>query len=260
VTNRRGDTGTVGVSVVIPVKDDLIELRRCLADLADQTVAPSEIIVVDNASSVDVRSPAIAAGARVLEQSLPGIAVTAATGYDAARYPIIARCDADSRLAPDWIERLVDAMQADGVVAVTGPGVFYEAGPSAERLSRLYLGAYRSTVATALGHAPLFGSNMAIRTSAWKAIRADVHLRADIHDDMDLSFHLGELGRIEYRPEISVGISADALRSARRVRLSRGLRSVLIHWPHDLPPLRWARRVGRALRPQRSAAGGAGER
>lgn len=39
------------LSVVIPVKDDAAELRRCLRALARQTLPPDEIIVVDNAST-----------------------------------------------------------------------------------------------------------------------------------------------------------------------------------------------------------------
>jgi glycosyltransferase involved in cell wall biosynthesis len=73
------------VSVVIPVRDDAGHLRACLRALAGQTVAPDEIVVVDNASSDDTAEVARAAGARVVREPVVGIPAAACTGYDAAR-------------------------------------------------------------------------------------------------------------------------------------------------------------------------------
>ncbi|BDI22481.1 glycosyltransferase family 2 protein [Herbiconiux sp. L3-i23] len=240
------------ISVVIPVKDDVEELRRCLVDLSRQTRPADEVVVVDNASSRDVGSVARAMGARVVPEGRPGIPAAAATGFDAARGDLIARCDADSRLPGDWLERMVDAFDDPHVGAVSGPGRFYGLTGVARAFDRplswAYMGAYRLAAGTALGHPPLFGSNLAVRSGLWRAIRDDVHLTPDLHDDMDLSFHVGERARIVFDPALTVGISADPLRGGAFTRLARGFRSVFVHWPHDLPPLRWARLSGRALR------------
>ena len=79
------------VSVVIPVKDDAVALRSCLEVLTRQSLAPLEIVVVDNGSSDDSAAVAMAYGARVVAEPSPGIPAAASTGYDAARGEVIAR-------------------------------------------------------------------------------------------------------------------------------------------------------------------------
>ena len=240
------------VAVVIPVKDDAALLARCLRDLGRQIRPADEVIVVDNDSSDGSARVADAAGARVVVERRPGIPAAAAAGYDAARSDVIVRCDADSRLPPDWIERLVDRL--DGVDAVTGPAVFYDLPRRLRGLSRLfagaYLGAYGLATGLALGHAPLFGSNFAMRRSAWLDVRAAVHRTGtELHDDLDLSFHLGAGHRIRWDQRLVVGISSRPFRdrAALRRRFRRGMHTIRLHWPTEYPPYRWARRVRRSM-------------
>jgi glycosyltransferase involved in cell wall biosynthesis len=234
------------VSVVIPVKDDAAPLARCLRDLAAQTRPPDEIVVVDNGSTDDSADVARRFGARVIAEPRPGIPAAASTGYDAAAGDVVARCDADSRLPPDWTVRLLAGLA--GVDAVTGPGRFYDVpprlAPLARLLSGLYLGAYVATTAVALGHAPLFGSNFAMRRTAWREVRDGVHREdTEIHDDLDLSVHLGAEHRIRWDRRLVVGISSRPFRDreALRRRFRRGMRSLTLHWPEEYPPYRWAR-------------------
>lgn len=93
---------------MIPVRNDAPYLDRCLRALERQTHPPDEIVVVDNASTdglaaVLARHP----GVRCVRELVRGVAVAAATGYDAARGDLILRCDADSVPAPTWVERHV---------------------------------------------------------------------------------------------------------------------------------------------------------
>lgn len=109
-----------------------------------------------------------------------------------------------------------------------------------------YRTAYNVSAATALGHLPLFGSNLAFRREAWLGIRSRVHRNdPEIHDDLDLSFHLGERHSIRYLPGAAMGMSMRPFRDGRALvrRLSRGYRTVFVHWPHDLPPVRVTRRA-----------------
>ncbi|WP_341537774.1 glycosyltransferase family 2 protein [Clavibacter michiganensis] len=182
------------VSVVIPVRDDAGHLRACLQALARQTVAPDEVVVVDNASRDDSAEVAREAGARVVREPVVGIPAAASAGYDAARHEVIARLDADCVPPADWIERLGDVLAArPDVAAVTGAARFLD-GPRALRgvAAVAYLGAYFVSVTLALGHPPLFGSNFALRRDAWLEVRDDVHREGThLHDDIDLSVHLG---------------------------------------------------------------------
>lgn len=230
-------------TVVVPAYDEEALLPACLRSLAGQTRAPLEVVVVDNNSRDRTAAIAREYGARVVTEPVQGIWPAAATGYDAAAGDLIARCDADSVLPPDWIERIEDVFAADpGLHAVTGPGVF--AGlPSVRRALAdvLYMRAYFVLVGLALGHPPLFGSNFAMRTSVWRGVRGEVHADSDaVHDDIDLSFHVGRGPQVRLDPSLRVDISARPLADARglAVRVVKGFRSVRIHSPGDGP---WAR-------------------
>lgn len=73
-----------------------------------------------------------------------------------------------------------------------------------------YLTAYNVSAATALGHLPLFGSNLAFRREAWLGIRSRVHRNdPEVHDDLDLSFHLDERHSIRYLPGAAMGCRCD---------------------------------------------------
>lgn len=236
------------VSVVIPVKDDDRELARCLSALRRQTRHPDEIIVVDNGSSDASADVARAAGATLVTCSEPGIPAASARGYDAAAGEVILRLDADCVPAENWVETVVDAFaQRPDVSAFTGGARIID-GPAALRapLGATYLLAYAAATAPALGHLPLFGSNLALRRDAWRAVRTHVHRDdAELHDDLDLAFHIGEAHRIRYLRSMRMGMSMRPFWSASSfgVRLARGLRTVVTHWPRDLPPRRWARLV-----------------
>ena len=234
------------VSVVIPVKDDAERLTVCLAALARQTVPAVEIVVVDNDSGDDTATVARAAGARVVFERRPGIPAASSAGYDAATGDVIARLDADSIPPTDWIENLARRFARQPEVSAFTGGAVFSGGP--RRLRRVgaavYLGAYYVALAPALGHVPLFGSNFALRRAAWEAVRWNVH-RGDteLHDDLDLSFHLGAPFRLRYGRGMAVRISHRPLTDAAsfRKRFRRGFRTVFVHWPHDLPWLRWYR-------------------
>lgn len=236
----------VTVSVVVPVKDDASHLRRCLRALAVQTRPVDEIIVVDNASSDDSAAVARAAGARVVRCERPGIPAAASYGYDRAGGELILRLDADCRPSPSWVAAMTDRFARSPRVDVLTGGARFSDGPRMLRapLAALYLGAYGLAGLAALGHLPLFGSNLAFRRTAWRDVRGRVHRAdADLHDDLDLAFHLGERHRIRYAHGAALGISMRPFGDARAFvrRLRRGARTVLVHWPQDFPPIRWTR-------------------
>jgi glycosyltransferase involved in cell wall biosynthesis len=233
------------VSVVVPVKDDDRELARCLRALAEQTRPADEIVVVDNGSSDLSAAVARRAGARVLRCDSPGIAAAASMGYDAADADLILRLDADCVPASNWVQTIERAFTARPDVAVFTGGARFLDGPAALRtpLAAIYLGAYALVTGAALGHLPVFGSNTAFRAAAWRSIRFAAHRSEDLHDDLDVAFHLGELHRIRYLPGAEMGMSMRPFASRRAFvrRIGRGFRTVVLHWPHDFPPVRWLR-------------------
>lgn len=239
----------VTVGVVIPARDDAVMLERCLRALREQTRCPDEIVVVDDGSLDATAAVAASFGARVVSLRGEGIPAASAAGYDAAETDVICRLDADSVPPADWIAAMVGLLEADpGLVAVSS-GARAVDGPRRGRIlvPRMYLAAYRAVLTPTLGHPPLFGSSLVLRSSAWRAVRDAVH-RDDpfLHDDMDLSFHLGLEGRIAFRPDVTVGMSWRSFRGFRSGlrRVHRGFHTVVTHWPDDFPPRRWARLRG----------------
>ncbi|MGN6743796.1 MAG: glycosyltransferase family A protein [Amnibacterium sp.] len=211
----------VSVSVVLPVRDDAPALRRCLVALGTLTDRPDEIVVVDNGSSDGTAEVARSAGARVVTEPVAGIAKAAATGYDAATGDVLVRFDADAVPPVDWIARIRAAFTADPALAgLTGPGVFTELPWPARLLAGLgYHGAYFGLVGGMLGRVPLYGSDLAVRRSAWLEVRDRFH-RDDpmVHDDLCLTIHLGDR-RIAFDPRIGVAVSARAV-TPRRLRVA----------------------------------------
>ncbi|MCR8670909.1 glycosyltransferase family 2 protein [Agrococcus sp. HG114] len=243
------------VSVVIPVRDDATALARCLARLAAQTVAPLEVVVVDNGSGDGSGGVARAAGARVVLEPRRGIPAAAAAGYDAARGDVIARCDADSLVPTDWIERIrtafADDEQLDGL---TGPGSFTDVPrPWRGAASLAYaIGAFGASGA-AIANVPLWGSNMAVRRSAWQAVAAQVErLDPRVHDDIDLSMRLGPRARVRFDPRLRVEAEGRIFRSRQATadRLAMAMRTFRRNWAIDgSAGRRWLHRfAGRGLR------------
>jgi len=238
------------VSVVIPVLDDSEMLARCVALLAAQLRPADEIVVVDNGSTDDTPEVARAAGARVIEQPTRGIWPAASAGYDAATGDVIARLDADSRPPADWLLHIeAELVDSPEVGVLTGRGVFYDGNAVVAGLGQvLYIGGYFWSMDLWLGNPPIFGSNFAMRREVWWDARERVHRdRSDIHDDLDLSFHLDLATIVRYDDRLTVGISARPFSTwngfGRRLRWA--YTTLAMHLPEQSP---WRRRTARRRR------------
>ncbi|MHB1171591.1 MAG: glycosyltransferase family 2 protein [Lacisediminihabitans sp.] len=240
------------ISVVIPSWNDAELLAVCLEALARQTRPADEIIVVDNGSTDNTAAVGEAAGARVVSERLRGIFPATAAGFDAASGDIIARLDADSIPPEDWLERIETILSTSGELsAVTGPGDFYGANRVVAWLGRVvYMGGYFWAITPLLGHPPLFGSNCALHAAIWSRIRGSVHRELrEIHDDVDLSYHLEPDMTVIYEPTLRVGISARPFESWSSLgrRLAWSYRTFSLNF-REQPPWRrlrerkrWAR-------------------
>ena len=110
------------VSVIVPARDEAARLPALLDSLATQSHPPLEVLVVDDGSTDDTARVASSAGATVLTApALPtgwaGKPWACETGVAAARGDLLLLVDADVRLAPDAIARLV-ASATDGLLSV----------------------------------------------------------------------------------------------------------------------------------------------
>lgn len=238
------------LSVVIPVLDDADMLARCLTDLAAQLRPADEIVVVDNGSTDGSAAIAREAGVRLVEQPQRGIWPAASAGYDAATGDIIARLDADSRPPADWLLHIeAELVDAPEVGVLTGRGLFYDGSTVVAGLGQvLYIGGYFWSMGLWLGNPPIFGSNFAMRREVWLDVRDRVHReRGDIHDDLDLSFHLDLDAVVRYDERLTVGISARPFATWKGFgrRLRWAYTTLALHLPDQSP---WRRRIVRRRR------------
>ncbi len=124
------------VSVVVPARDEERTLGACLASiLAQDAPGRLEVIVVENGSRDGTRAVADAFArddrrVRVIGSEARNQAEAMNDGIMAARGDVVARVDAHSRIAPDYLRRVVSALQRHrGAAGVGGP--FLPAGETA---------------------------------------------------------------------------------------------------------------------------------
>ncbi len=257
-------TDLPALSVVIPARDDARMLEACLRALQNQTRPADEIVVVDNGSTDETAAVAERFGARVVVEPVPGIPQAASAGYDAASGDIIARLDADSRPGSEWIERIVRTFrERPELDFLTGDPRFYGSTPLVHWMGeRLYIGGMYAVLTPFLGHAPLFGSNMAMRANAWRMLSEEVHREEkNIHDDFDLSFHVRPDMTVLRDRGLVVEVSARPFRNWASLwrRLSWVLPTVRLHLPQESPRRRrQARRRAREASARRGSALGGG--
>ena len=246
------------VSVVIPALNDAVMLASCLGALARQSRPADEIIVVDNGSTDDTAAVARAGGAIVVLEPVRGIFPATARGFDVANGDILARLDADSVPPADWIARIVPRFERNpALAAVTGPGDFYGSTPLVHwAAEKLYIGGYIWFCGMVLGHPPLFGSNLALRATAWQRMRLTVHRDVrEIHDDLDLAYHVEPDMDVEWDDDLRVGVSARPFASAAGFwrRIHWAFATLALNWENPIAR-RAARRAVRATAERAAAA------
>lgn len=123
------------VSVIVPVYNDVVRLRRCLAALARQSYPADryDVLVVDNGSTEDL-APAVpdVAGFRLLREERPGSYAARNTGLAATDAELLAFTDSDCLPMDDWLEAGVRALTVDPTVDAVGGRIlltFRSGGP-----------------------------------------------------------------------------------------------------------------------------------
>lgn len=264
------------VSIVIPAYNEELTIRQCLVAAIEQTEPAEEIIVVDNKSTDKTREVVEAmiaafpdAGIRLVSQNdEQGITPTRNAGFNAATSELVGRIDSDSMVQADWVEQMREAfIAAPDVAALSGPVDYYDmpmrafglhADDSVRKATKKLAGKYVF----------LFGSNMAIRASAWEVVKDAVCPdREDLmHEDLDLSVHLALAGlKVGYAPAMIAGISARRLDTKPRDYLFYVQRFERTYRAHDIydagalapmavliaiyPALHLQRAIERRLRP-----------
>ncbi|MGA3131151.1 MAG: glycosyltransferase [Terracidiphilus sp.] len=116
------------ISVIIPAYNAERFLARSLASVYGQTLAPREVIVVDDGSTDGTARTAEALGAKVIKRPNGGIGAARNTGIRHATGEWIALLDADDSWAPEKLASQVAAIDPDTVLVYTGARYFDDRG------------------------------------------------------------------------------------------------------------------------------------
>ncbi len=203
------------ISVVIPLRDEEEFIIPCLEAFTRQSwPGEFELIVVDNGS----RDGSVACiesfrrahprlSLRLLQEAQPGAAAASQTGFRAARYPLIARTDADTLVDRDWLAAIAAGFADPQVIALCGRVGFHQ--PT--RLQRLLhverLIEFHQRLHIGLRRPHFWGFNFAVRREKFWSIDG-FNTRLRLGEDLDLALRLqgacrrGE--RIRYAPGMRV--------------------------------------------------------
>lgn len=121
---RRGEPGarTAPVTVIVPAYNEAGTLADTIRSLQIQTARPQEIIVVDDCSTDGTGDLARALGVTVVRplRNTGSKAGAQTVALDRVSTPFTLAIDADTVLAPDAIERLLQAFRDPDVAAACG--------------------------------------------------------------------------------------------------------------------------------------------
>lgn len=219
------------LSIIIPAYNEQIHIETCLQMIAAQAEMPDEVIVVDNNSSDDTRAIAEQFPfVTIISEQRQGSMFASHAGMNQASGDIIGRIDADSRLAADWVEMVKRSFQKNSeIAALTGRCTFRDVA-FAIPFSSLHGFFYYSLQKMIAGTEILWGSNMAIRRSAWEVVKQDCHLRPGIDEDIDIALCLHKKDLLIRRSDdmrAAVAVKVQTKNSPRKVY------KYLSTWPRD---------------------------
>ena len=173
---------------------------------------PDEVIIIDNnctdaTLSLVKNYPFV----RVVHEVQQGMIAARNAGFNAASYELIARCDADVRLPPNWISRIHRNFARYEIDALTGPITYYDAPIKTSIVARAYLDMMKPIHR---GGETLVGPNMIITKEIWEKVKNKVCLNDKmVHEDIDLAYHIQEVGgKIKRDNLLVVGTSSRRIR------------------------------------------------
>src|SRR5262245_58032481 len=88
---------------------------------------PDEVLVIDNGCADNtIKIAKTYPFVVVVTEPKPSVLYARTKGFDTAKGALIARLDADTLIAPDWVARAKEVMQDPKVFAATGPDAIYD--------------------------------------------------------------------------------------------------------------------------------------
>jgi len=194
----------VRLSIVIPAFNEEDYLPACLNEVLAEVARYSgpetiEVLVVDNASTdataeIACRAP----GVSVVKEPVKGLTRARQAGLEAANGDIIAYVDADTRMPPGWIARVMRTFERKpNVVCVSGPYIYYDAAAWQRAMVRLYW-LFLASPAYWMTRYMVVGGNFAVRRSALEQIGGFDTSIAFYGEDTNIARRLKAAGRVKF--------------------------------------------------------------
>jgi chlorobactene glucosyltransferase len=251
------------LSVIIPARNEALNIERCLRSIAGAAYAPLEIIVVDDRStdgtgeivSRIAADPAVRASIRLVAgRELPsgwfGKQWALVQGYRAATGDLLLFADADTKHEPELIPRAVAALERERVHLVSviprqEVGSFWEAllQPQVFLALQSRVGDLRHVNRTRVAwNAIANGQFILTRRADYEANGTHESVKDQVAEDLALAQTYVRSGRdlfLVHAPDLMA------------TRMYRSLREIIDGWSKNLalgaplmmPPVRWLRRV-----------------
>jgi glycosyltransferase involved in cell wall biosynthesis len=161
------------VTVVVPTRDRVEMLERCLATLRADLGGDDEIVVADSASADPAAVVATAErfGARVVRCDRAGASLARNSGWRQARHELVAFIDDDVRVHRGWADAIVSGFTDDAVGFVAGRVVVPEDQQGAERPVAISSRTERELLHPGLSGDLGASANLAVRRRALVATR-----------------------------------------------------------------------------------------
>lgn len=193
------------LSIIIPAHNEVQYLPACIASVmaeirrsADEQSV--ELLVIDNASTDGTSEVASSfPGVRLVREPVKGLTRARQKALAEARGEVLAFVDADTRMPPGWIRKVLDAFATDRrAVCVSGPYIYYDGTRLDCVLVKLYwillaVPAYWMTRYMAVG------GNFAVRKDALLQIGGFDTRIAFYGEDTNVARRLSAVGKVKFQ-------------------------------------------------------------
>jgi len=225
------------LSFSIPAHNEEETIATCLESIRREAATAGvavEIVVVDNLSTDKTAEIARKVpGVKVVREERKGLLFARQRGFLETNGDLIANIDADIKLSPGWIKKVLEAFEKNPkLVALSGPHVYYDLswwsqfvtkvfyfiGYSAHEISRLFTGKA----------AMLQGGNFVLRRDALEAIGGFDTTISFYGEDTNIGKRMSRMGEVRFLFKLP------AFASGRRMRKEgvflTGLRYAINHF------------------------------
>jgi glycosyltransferase involved in cell wall biosynthesis len=220
--------GGMLLSFVVPAYNEEAYLGACLESILSQTRGLehlTEIIVVNNASTDHTREIALSyPRVRLVDELRKGLPYARQAGFLASTGSLIANVDADSRLTPGWVEKVLTTFRdheaiegrSTPLVSLSGPLVYYDLTSRQRRLVNVFYMIAWLTYATnkyilRVG-SMVQGGNFVLSRAALEAIGGYDTSITFYGEDTDIARRLHAIGKVLFTFDLKM------LSSARRLK------------------------------------------